>query len=258
MKKGTILLLLALLLALPLAAQADITIDPQVAVVNGRVTVAWTDSENNGPYMVGYQYYDESSSAVQTAFWAGGDQASSTTEKKQFTFDYLLPGHQYLVDVFTENGDEDSAVITVPAAEEFVDGKLKASSVRTSVDYRYMKVGGDSIGSLDQLKASDMVQHIEDRYYGMRYEITLPVLAYARDYFVQIAMYAPNGYCETVHTSQYEFSTGVGFTHYLRLMGVDFFADMYDKNGDIPVGDYTIELYFNGMLANTRTFKVRQ
>lgn len=257
MKKPILyLLVLTMLLALPMAAQAYIDIDPDIRTDDGLATLYWTASDGSAPFMLGYRYVPEDGSD-QLAFWAGDDEETSTTKNNYFTFKTLLSGHQYYVQVFNDAGDIDGATITIPDYGEFEDGKLKAKSVRTSVDYRRIKKGSDSVGSVDQLTASDMMKNMENYYYGLRYEITLPELAYARDYFVQIAMTAPNGYMQTVHTSQYTFSTGTGFTHYLRFMGEAFFLNLYNNFGEIPVGTYTIELYFNGMLANTRTFRIR-
>ena len=262
MKKSIALLLAAailMVLAVPVSAFASfgyITIDTNVKVDNGRVTVSWTDAGNCGPYSVIYEYYD-GSDTPQCLFWAGTDEQSSTTTETFFVFESLIPGHQYYIYVIGSNNIRDVRLITVPATSTFEDGKLNASQIRVVTDYKCYRKSSNSTESLNQLNSVDIKQHIEDRAYGFRYEITLPQLAYARDYFVQMAMFAPNGFEKIIHYSQYEFSTGKGFTHYLKLAGDTFFVNLYNACGDIPAGKYRIELYFNGMLAHTKEFNVK-
>ena len=262
MRKGiAFLLAVAILtvLAAPVSAYASygyITIDTNVRVVNGRVTVSWTDTGNCGPYSVIYEYYD-GSDTPQCRFWAGDNEASSTTNETSFVFESLIAGHQYYIYVIGQNNIRDIRLITVPETAGFEDGKLNASQVRVVTDYKCYRIKNKSMESLKGLNSADIKQHMEDRAYGFRYQFTLPQLAYARDYFVQLAMYAPNGYEQIVHYSQYEFSTGKGFTYYLQLVGDGFFANLYNTCGDIPSGTYRIELYFNGMLAHTKEFTVK-
>ena len=263
MKKHAAFLLAVLILAglvLPVSAFASqyggITIDTNVTVENGRVRISWTDRIGCGPYSVIYEYYD-GSDTPQCRFWAGSDEASSTTSDTSFVFESLIAGHQYYIYVLGQNNVYDIRQITVPETPSFEDGKLNASQIRVVTDYKCYRIKSQSMESLKGLNSADIKQHMEDRAYGFRYEITLPQLAYARDYFVQMAMFAPNGYEQIVHYSQYEFSTGKGFTHYLKLVGDNFFANLYNTCGDIPTGTYRIELYFNGMLAHTKEFTVK-
>ena len=255
---GLLAVLAVVMLAWPLGAAAEgtITVNPDVRVDNGRVTVSWTDSGNNGPYSVIYEHYD-GSSTKQARFWARDAEADSTTSATSMVLETLLPGHQYYVYVLGQGSALGVELITVPAAPAFEDGKLNASQIRVGVDFKCLRLNTNSTESLQALSSADIKQHIDDRAYGMRYEISLPQLAYARDYFVQIAMFAPNGYEQIVHCSQYEFSTGKGFTHYLKLLGASFFDNLYSVTGDVPAGTYRVELYFNGMLAHTKSFTVR-
>ena len=254
----TLMLLLSVIPAGGMASGVSgMEISEEVSFDKGITTVFWQDAYDWGPYMVGYTYYDPASSVRQQGYWAGGNQDSSTTSDCFFAVDQLIAGHQYEITVFNSKDYYATGIVALPAAETFVDGKLKASSVRVATDYKYYDPAKDSMHSLDALKASDIIDYISDRYYGFRYEITLPELAYARDYFVQVFMRSPTGFGKTIFTSQYVFSTGTGFTHYVRLIGDDFFAALYKCTGEIPVGDYTVELYFNGMLAHSKTIKVK-
>ena len=50
--------------------------------------------------------------------------------------------------------------------------------------------------------------------------------------------------------------TGNQFRHYFVFTGEGFFPDMYRKNGNVPAGYYTADLFFNGMLVNSQRFRV--
>jgi|GEM_PF-1273952 len=237
------------------AGEREFSVNPTVQFDSGLTTVSWVDTAENGPYQVAYMYYD-GSDVVQSGIWAGGDMEGSTTSQKSFQTRYLAPGNQYVITVFDKDNMIAEGIITMPEKEEFVDGKFKASSVRVSTEYRYIRAEGEKPRAIERLTASDMMAHMADQQFGLYYRIDLPELAYARDYLVQLVLYAPNGYTYTENCTQHVFSQGTGFYYSQNFIGNTFFARMYEKNGVIPAGTYTAELYFNGMLANTKTFKV--
>ena len=257
----SLLLMCALLISLlpmsALAAQREFYINTSLSVVDGKTTITWVDTANYGPYIVAYRLVDPSSNATQALYPAGDDIEASTTSQKSFVCGDLIAGRRYMLLVQDAYGEQATTTITMPAAQTFQDGKLKAANVRVNLSPRYMRSSGDSPRGIDYLSASDIRAHIEEYYYGLRYEFSMPELAYDRTYWVQIVMTAPNGYTDTVHTSTKTFGTGTGWSYYLSMCGSNFFYNMYQKNSTIPTGTYTIELYFNGMLANTKTFTVR-
>ena len=251
--------LLALCVLVPLACLAsgrDFSIDPNIEFNGGHTLVRWTDSDNAAPYTVAYLCADECGSEQQFLA-AGGSLETAVTNNQYYELGDLIPGHDYYIVIFDKNSEMAQTLISLPAAEEFEDGKLKASSVRVSMEPRRYRLENGSIQGVDRLVASEIAANAESWLYGVYYEITLPELAYDRDYFVQVALRSPDGFLETVFAGQNVFGTGVGWSHYLRITGTGFFYDLLGNNGSIPVGDYTAELYLNGMLANTRQFKVR-
>lgn len=261
MKKLTALLLTltVLISLLPLSALADgrtFEISPDFTFKDGLTTITWTDSANKGPYTVVYLLVSDSE-AQQTVHLADLYDETGTTSKKSFVLGELLPGRTYAVGVFDADQELAETEITLPIPSEFEDGKLKASSVRVTTEPRRMKRENGSIGDIDRLEASTIASTIGQWLYGLYYEIKLPELARERDYHVQIALIAPNGYCDTVFCKRNVFSTGTGWMSYLRMTGATFFYYMLESNGSIPVGTYSAELYFDGMLANVKEFKVR-
>ena len=250
--------LLALLLVLSvcpvIALGAEITIDDRVRFEDGNTTITWTDDGDGGPYALGYECLDNS--GMDQGFWASGNQEDSTTSSRSYTFPDLVPGYAYTIYLFG-NEVSTTANIQVPSASTFEDGLLKASSVKVSLGYRTYQEGNNSPQKADGFTASDMNKHMSDTYYGLYYELSLPRLSHARDYNVLVTITAPNGFVMSAHSEQYVFSTGVGFTHFLKFMGSSFFDFLMDRAGEIPVGTYTVNTYFNGMIANTQTFRVR-
>ena len=95
MRKGiAFLLAVAILtvLAAPVSVYASygyITIDTNVRVVNGRVTVSWTDTGNCGPYSVIYEYYD-GSDTPQCRFWRSKTCQNRYSQKKRYALSHCL------------------------------------------------------------------------------------------------------------------------------------------------------------------------
>ena len=273
MKKhiACILMLAVLASLLPLAGLADTVrlttsdfygtdtfyMNESATMTDGHVYVSWTDQDNKGPYVVGYLCEDDTA-AEQTLLAAKNDSVEdSTTNAKSFTLDGLTPGHKYTVVVYNSENDYAYMTVAVPQPAEFVDGKLNASQVRVRTEPKRYSLSSGSIQDIDRLTAGEIEMNSETFLYGVRYEINLPELARDRDYFVQIDMTGPNGYTKLVHSSQKVFSTGLGWSYYLRFIGYDFFDNMYSENGSVPTGTYTIRLFFNGMLANVKEITVR-
>lgn len=234
-----------------------LVLSTNISMNKGRSTVSWTDSANNAPYEVAYECVG-SGSVSHPSYWAGGDQASSTTYSKSFTIDYLIPGKTYIIKIYDCNNQRITKTYTIPSASTFVDGKLSASSINISLKPRYKAYGtsDSSASSISQLQASTIMSNINSKEYGFRFDIDYPQLAYSRTYFTQIAIIAPNGYteCEVHKSVDYE-SAYSG--RYYDMIGDWTFAKMYEYNSTIPSGTWTVELYWDGMFVKSATFTVQ-
>ncbi|MGN0762819.1 MAG: hypothetical protein ACI4MK_05505 [Aristaeellaceae bacterium] len=238
-------------------------INPGITADSGRFTITWEDSANAAPYQLKYQYVDESATATQCNFWASTSEKDSTTSSKSYTFLYLIPGKTYKFTVTDCNGAKTSRVMTLPTPSSFVDGKLKASSIKVSLEYRYMESGMSyqDAKSLSRLNATEMMTNMTNsgHRYGLYYRINLPQLATSREFFTSIVFYAPNGFAEAEtagDVSYSSFNNASGSYRYWYCAGASFFDHLYEKNGIIPTGTYRVELYWDGMLVNTTTFTV--
>jgi len=228
---------------------------------NGRYTVSWTDSKNAGPYEVGRTYSSRSGSAAQGYFYANSGSSDSTTYGNSLTIDYLIPGETYIIDVIDNNGVKIQRTYTVPYADSFVDGRLKASSVDITIKPSKYNASTGKVVNISELNANEIMTGIDiGNAYGLNYRIDFPRLATDREFFTQIAFFAPNGFCHTEYadsTSFSSFSNASGSYYYWNILGDNFFSHMYNKNGYVPTGEYRVELYWDGMHVNTSTFRVR-
>ena len=238
-------------------------ISSNVTTDTGRYTITWEDSANAGPYQLTYQYVDESSNAVQCNFWAGPSEKDSTTTSKSYTYLYLIPGKTYKFTVEDSKGVKTSRVITLPTPSSFVDGKLKSSSIKVSWKYRYMESGMayEDARSLSKFSAAEMMTNMTNSgyRYGLYYRIDLPQLAKSRNFYTTIAFYAPNGFASAEvsgDTSHSSFNNASGSYCAWHCAGTGFCDLLYEKNGTIPTGTYTVELYWDGMLVKSTTFTV--
>lgn len=229
----------------------------------GRYTITWEDSANAGPYQLTYQYVDESSNAVQCNFWAGPSEKDSTTTSKSYTYLYLIPGKTYKFTVEDSKGVKTSRVITLPTPSSFVDGKLKSSSIKVSWKYRYMESGMayEDARSLSKFSAAEMMTNMTNSgyRYGLYYRIDLPQLAKSRNFYTTIAFYTPNGFASAEvsgDTSYSSFNNASGSYCAWHCAGTGFFDLLYEKNGTIPTGTYTVELFWDGMFVKSTTFTV--
>ena len=233
-------------------------IDPNIQFDKGNVTLKWTDSENEAPYVVTYQYYDPDAQVGQTSFWPGTKE-TATTNSKSFTFDNLIPGKQYVFRIEDANGVVISKVIKLPDAEEFSDNSLKAKSVRVTVLPRYRVNSDVAYGGAkkpDKFYAKEMMENMKKGYlYGLEVTFNFPTLSSKRTYQTTIAYYAPNGYVFSEYLGETETQSGGWFQWFCA--GDYFFELLNEKTGSIPTGTYQIELYWDGMLVSTKHFSVQ-
>lgn len=250
-KRGTILL------DISKKAARTFELNPTVSSNKGRVTVSWTDSSNNSPYTVAFQYIG-SGNVTQPFYWANGDKSGSTTYSKSFTIDHLIPGKTYRIEVEDRSGASITRTYTLPTPASFIDGKLKASSIRVKIAPRQKNSSSDysSASSIRSLRSTDIISNRGSKDYGFRYDINYPQLAYSRTYYTQVAITAPNGYveCEVHDDIQYgsEYSG-----HCWYLIGDWTFRMIYEKNSSIPTGTWSVDLYWDGMHVNQSTFSVQ-
>ncbi len=238
----------------------EFAISPELIGDKGRYTVTWTDSENAGPYMVVRMYQDPSSTVEQAAVFANGTEEASTTDSKELTIDYLIPGDDYVIGVFDNQGGLIEEIISVPETHSFEDGRLTADSVKITIKPSVYTSSTGKTKKIAQLKAAEMMSNMDDgNFVGLDYRIDFPRLAKDRDFFTQLVFYAPNGFSFTEYgqSETYRcFSNASGSYAQWNIIGYNFFYRLYNAAGTVPKGEYSVALYWDGMHVNTSTFMV--
>ncbi len=252
-------LLAATVLCLPAAASGETEVTLKKIKYNaGKTTISWkTEGEEPESYTVTYKLVDNGT-APQITFRMDG-----ITKHSLETWDFL-PGKKYEVTVWDPFYSMlAKRTYTVPEAEEFVDGKLKATSVKISVEPVKMKYGGNEKKDpkkIKALKASEIIDGIKNQTmeYGVKYTMKMPRLAKARSFFVTIAFESPDGYIIVDRAGDLTFDrvNGGYQTLWLSIAGNRFFNYMYRQREEIPTGTYKIHLFWDGMKVQTQSFKV--
>ena len=141
-----------------------------------------------------------------------------------------------------------------------MDGKLTADSVKITVKPSIYTSSTGKAKKIAQLKAAEMMSNMDEgNYVGVDYRIDFPRLAKDRDFFTQLAFYAPNGfsYTEYGQSETYKcFSNASGSYAQWNIIGYNFFHSLYQTTGTVPKGEYSVALYWDGMHVNTSTFMV--
>ena len=186
---------------------------------------------------------------------------------KQVTIAYLVPGCTYRFIVYASaNYNYITLVdeyITVPATSTFVDGKLSASAIKTTISFRCKTAytHDSTATSVDYFSASEIRNAYEPqnkKHYGIKYEITYPKLATTRTYNTMIVYRCPNGYCHAYGEGDEEYTAFAysGGRKWWHIHGFGLWNRLLNDCGYIPSGTYYVDLYWDGMLVNTNSFRV--
>ena len=220
----------------------------------GVTTISWSVSGGEAsPYKIVLQVINNGPSA-QTRWNLG------TTNSHSFQTTECIPGKSYRISLYGSDGSKlDEKDYTMDYPVTFEDGRLKASSVKISIENRKMKPGSDP-KKISALRASEIMAGLDDKsaYYGVKYQMKMPQLAKGRSFFVTLAFESPDGYLYVERATEITFDrVSNGYqTLWWKLAGNNFFDALYDQTGTIPRGTYTIYLYWDGMWVNTINFKV--
>ena len=221
----------------------------------GKTTIGWdiNDSESSR-YVVTYKVIDNGT-AKQSELEAGRTYGNSIETTG------IIPGKCYEITVKDANGDIlDQKAYRMDEAETFEDGKLKNTSVKIYIKPSMMESGKDP-KQISGLKAADMEKGFTEggKYYGVRYQMSMPQLREERTFFVTLALESPDGYVYVDKATNITFSKVRNGKEsiYWKIAGVEFFLKMYLMNGSIPGGKYTAHLFWDGKMVNTSTFWVK-
>lgn len=231
------------------------SIDVDYSMGRGKVQFTWTDRDNAGPYTFIYQYVD-SGTCPQTNWSVEQIQGTSYTTAR------LIPGATYNITIFNNNFDSADMQVTIPAASDYEDGKMRQKSVKLSTALRTLSKSESDVKKAQKassLSADSMMKTLDTTYYGFRFQIDFPELSKSRYYNTMIAVYAPNGYVDSIMSSddvEYKRYNNATSATYWYMLGTNFFEVMNKNVGYIPFGTYRVELYWDGMYVGQTTFKI--
>ena len=259
-KSGLFLMLMALLLianaVIPAVsfAAGSVSISTYVTYSGGYATVSWTASGNAPSSYLVYAKVDNSSS--EQAMIKLGE-----TKRNSIQTSDLAPGTRYTVFVTDpEYNILGSETVMVPYVDTFVDGKLKNTSIKVSLETRKYDLSTQKYKRVNSLSAKEIISGFESNsaYYGVKYQMRMPQLAYERSFFVTLVFESPNGFLEVERATDVTFDrVNNGYqTIWWELTGTAYFYDLYNTVGEIPAGTYTIHMYWDGMWVSDTTFKV--
>lgn len=258
MKRRTFFLILALAAALVLCcavsgAMADAKLRDSLSYSTGVTTISWDVSGSDPGSFKVYVEVVNNGAAKQMRINAGTTSAHTITTME------CIPDKEYEV-ILADGNDNilDRRTYRMPAATTFMDGKLKNTSVKISLETRRMELGKDP-KKVKALKAQEIIDGLSNSvYYGVKYQMRMPTLAKTRDFFVTLAFEAPNGflYVDKAGPVTFDRVSGGYQTVWWKLAGAEFFLRLYLTNLEIPAGQYTTYLYWDGMWVNTSHFKV--
>lgn len=199
---------------------------------NGNVTVFWTDSEGNAPYQVYYELLD---SAPTPFGWTDGELVNG----KRHTLTRLVPGVSYIITVADSKGN--TAEYTYFAKEPELDREIGAR-IRLHTMYRWdYHYAQREDFSLSEILSENGTTH--ELYVRLNYS----QLSYGRIYGFHLAMEAPNGFVDVIYSGTLELQPGRTYLPVWDAIPVDGYFDYLSRYyGGIPLGEYTVTLYFNG------------
>ena len=257
MKKCIALTILLLVLLLPFSVLADtgVILDDTISTYDGQSTIRWTstgDVPAGGFYVIGEAINSRESNSLM--------QLAGNTSMNSLTTGLLAPDNTYRVYVVDSNFNIfDSHDYVMPSVPDFQDGNLKNNHIIISMEFRQSDINGKykRIKSFDSTEMNAIAAGGSD-FSCMKYQMKMPLLAYARNFYVQLVFKSPNGYTFTDKACDISFDKvdGANQIVWWDYAGADFFKSLYEQTGSIPRGQYTAYLYWDGYFVNATTFNV--
>lgn len=236
--------------AAPASTSSGITILHIAENEDGTATVYWSDENNNGPYEVNYvqklseDYMADRYAANNTGMWYDTNSADGGS----YTLRYLVPGQAYWLAVHNADGQG--------VYEEYIPAPVKSFpefTVKLSNQPKLQTSSGTT--NISQFSASEIALGVAD--HGMYLKVDHPQLARPRDYRSVVAVTAPNGAVLSVAINDFHMDSGNAGYVYWNFFDLSWYFDQMIYCFDsVPVGTYTVDLYFDGEYAASTTFRV--
>ena len=216
---------------------------------NGTVTVGWLDSGKKGPYkvcyeqLVSYDYYSDEQKAITR--WIMDDQC----HERWCKIPYLDPGTSYWFSITDSTGETIRYAWTASRAGSF-------SEFTVSMDMKQIRQKGSESKNVSSFSA-DEIEGNSKYSYGASLKLTYSQLAKKRTYSFLVTVTDPTGIVQqTDYYSYINLPRGRSYYNWDFYSFDEAMANAKKQKGYIPRGQWTVALYFDGLLVNSSTFKV--
>ena len=151
---------------------------------------------------------------------------------------------------------------------EDADGNTAEYTYYASRPYNYNEIGSDlsmtprikdgsATEDVARFSVSDIMHDLGDVSYGMNIHLTYSRLAKPRTYSYKFCVTAPNGCAEAVWGGTLDLPAGRSTLSPWNFIPLDnFFNILLQYYEEIPVGDYTLTLFYDDTQVLTETFYV--
>ena len=212
------------------------------AIVNedGTLTIAWADSANNGPYTV---YYELLEQAPVPFGWT----AAKGLAMNAITLTQLGPGVSYVITIVDAAGNQVEYTYYAPHVEygNEIGAQIGFKTLRC-LEYRR-----EWQWSADEIALDNGFTH------GLYLRLHYSMLKKTRWYSFSVAVEAPNGFADVVLSGDLTLTYGRSELPAWGFVPMDsYFSYLERYYGGIPVGEYTVSMYFDGKYIHGGTFTV--
>ena len=229
-----------------------LNIESVTSLGDGTVSIVWADATRNPPYTVAFENYVsddvESRAQYQETRW---NLAEDYPESTLIT-PWLTPEQKVWIFVTDSNDNTATYLFTPQKAPVYSEFKVTVTHEK-----RYKE--GDKVTSLEAFKASDIEATLETENsdYGFYAQLQYPMLAKERTYCCHTVITYPNGttYSYTEEATTLPKGKSDLYWEFYSLRGA--LSTAISQYGEIPVGDYSFTVYFDGQFVTEFPFEIQ-
>ena len=252
-RKMTVCLLLAALLAslFALPAMADITSARNLG--DGSVEIQWDNMDDRWIYMVP-KMSDDFEADLKTY---GAQSGDLDTNKRKAVSYWMAPGQSYWLYTRRTDGTYTQPYAYLASRTQNFDEFRTPPRI---TDWNLLKKSMEGkTSNINFFPALDMEQDLEYTGYGIRFGYTVNKPSKAYSFLCHIVIVTPDGERIVRDALQQPLPQGGTATtlsnRYLSMENV--FSGLLERRGEIPVGTYIFSIYWDGQLVCSTSFYVR-
>ncbi len=209
----------------------------------GNVLFTWQDEANNGPYTVQYELLE--AAPVPFGWTAATGVTGTSWELKQ-----LAPGVSYVLTVTDASGNQAQTIYLAKAPEN-------GNEIGARIEVRTRIFNGSRLVEIP-FSAAEIVKD-NGWENGLYVHLTYSMLVKTRRYDFTLTVEAPNGFADTVLSGDITLNRGKSVVEPWDFISLaDYFGRLNAYYGEIPLGEYTVTLNFDGKPAWSQTFMVQE